>query len=143
MVIQDIKYQKQYFYKFFGLTKREQERYRRSQRDKLIINLVLDKSDQSRLWDMRKVEFWSRATNTTLFARNCNRSVKHVCLVFVSEALQMSLDNLKKFPQWIETSHRQNPITKEGPLKTLTTTLKGTGRVYRLLSTIPFRVLPH
>ena len=56
MVIQDIKYQKQYLDKFFGLTKREQERYRRSQRDKLIINLVLDKSDQSRLWDMRKVE---------------------------------------------------------------------------------------
>ena len=56
MVIQDIKYQKQYFDKFFGLTKREQERYRRSQRDKLIINLVLDKYNQSRLWDMRKVE---------------------------------------------------------------------------------------
>ena len=56
MVIQDIKYQKQYLDKFFGLTKREQERYRRSQRDKLIINLVLDKSNQSRLWDMRKVE---------------------------------------------------------------------------------------
>ena len=81
---------------------------------------------------MNSIEFWSRATNTTLFARNCNRSVKHVCPVFVSEALQMSLDNLKKIPQWIETSHRQNPITKGGPLKTLKTTLKGTGRVYRL-----------
>ena len=56
MVIQDIKYQKHYFDKFFGLTKREQERYRRSQRDKLIINLVLDKYNQSRLRDMRKVE---------------------------------------------------------------------------------------
>ena len=55
----------------------------------------------------------------------------------------MSLDNLKKIPQWIETSHRQNPITKGGPLKTLKTTLKGTGRVYRLMNTIPFRVSPH
>ena len=113
MVIQDIKYQKQYFDKFFGLTKREQERYRRSQRDKLIINLVLDKSDQSRLWDMRKVEFWSRATNTTLFARNCNRSVKHVCLVFVSEALQMSLGNLCKSRNGLKHPTDKIPSQKE------------------------------
>ena len=55
----------------------------------------------------------------------------------------MSLDNLKKIPQLIETSHRENPITKGDPLKTLKTTLKGTGRVYRRLSTIPFHVSPH